>query len=284
MMQPQVPAHPTVKSEDKVSDLAQITIKTQIPDFWTDQPRLWFGQFEVIVADQKLGEKKKFNLVVAKLSKENVQQVSDLILEPPEDKQYTALKERLLNIYEESDTQRIRKLLKEIDLGDQKPSQLLRKMKDLGRGRFPDDTLRILWIGHLPAAVRTVLTISEVTDLTKLAEQADKIMETAEPTEAISEVASSSSTSSTDALVAEISKLSKRIDDMHRQNWKKSDSRSRSPSPRRRYIPSQQRNRKRSTDWVCFYHFRFGRKATRCEQPCSWKSGAALSGKRQTGN
>uniref|UniRef100_A0A2A4JNQ1 DUF7041 domain-containing protein n=2 Tax=Heliothis virescens TaxID=7102 RepID=A0A2A4JNQ1_HELVI len=207
MMQPQVPAHPTVKSEDKVSDLAQITIKTQIPDFWTDQPRLWFGQFEVIVADQKLGDRKKFNLVVAKLSKDHVQQVSDLILEPPEDKPYSALKERLLSVYEESDNQRIRKLLKEIDLGDQKPSQLLRKMKDLGRGRFPDDTLRILWMGHLPAAVRTVLTISEVTDLSKLAEQADKIFETAEPSEAISEVASSSSTSPTYYLTLTTSRI-----------------------------------------------------------------------------
>ncbi|XP_047023448.1 uncharacterized protein LOC124632598 [Helicoverpa zea] len=247
MMQPQVPAQPTVKVEG--SDLAQITIKTQIPEFWTDQPRLWFGQFEVIVADQKLGERKKFNL--------------------------------------ESDSQRIRKLLKEIDLGDQKPSQLLRRMKDLSRGKFPDDTLRILWSGHLPAAVRTVLSTSEVTDLKKLAEQADKIMEAAETNDTVSEVTSGASTSSTDALVAEISKLSKRIDDMHtdRQNRKKSYARSRSPSPRRRrYYPSQQGFRKKSTDWVCYYHFRYGNKATRCEQPCSWKGGATSSEKRQSGN
>lgn len=202
MMQPQVPAQPTVKVEDK--DVAQITTKTQIPEFWTDKPRLWFGQFEVIVADQKLGERKKFNLVVAKLSKNSVQEVSDLILQPPEDKQYAVLKERLLSVYEESDSQRIRKLMKGIDLGDQKPSQLLRKMKDLSRGKFPDDTLRIMWSEHLPATVRTVLSTSEVTDLKKLAEQADKIMEAAETNDTVSEVTSGASTSSTDALVAEI--------------------------------------------------------------------------------
>uniref|UniRef100_A0A2A4JWD1 Uncharacterized protein n=1 Tax=Heliothis virescens TaxID=7102 RepID=A0A2A4JWD1_HELVI len=38
----------------------------------------------------------------------------------------------------------------DIHLGDQKPSQRLRRIKDLGRGRFPDDTLRILWMEHLP--------------------------------------------------------------------------------------------------------------------------------------
>ncbi|XP_026743693.1 uncharacterized protein LOC113505273 [Trichoplusia ni] len=262
MMQPQVPAQPTVKVEGK--DVAQ-----------------------VIVADQKLGERKKINLVVEKLNKDSVQEVSDLILQPPEDKQYAVLKERLLSVYEESDSQRIRKLMKGIDLGDQKPSQLLRRMTDLSRGKFPDDTLRILWSEHLPAAVRTVLSTSEVTDLKKLAEQADNIMEAAETNDTVSEVTSGASTSSTDALVAEISKLSKRIDDMHtdRQNRKKSYARSRSPSPRRRrYYPSQQRFRKRSTDWVCYYHFRFGNKATRCEQPCSWKGGATSSEKRQSGN
>lgn len=133
------------------------------------------------MADQKCGERKKIYLVVAKLSTDSLEQVFDLILEPPEEKPYSVLKERLLIIYEESDTQRMRKLLKETDLGEQKPSRLLRRMKNLCRGKLPDDTLRLLWMGHLPLAARTVLAISEVTDLQKLAEQAAKIIETAEP-------------------------------------------------------------------------------------------------------
>lgn len=294
MMQPVLPpqtkasTQPTapVKSED--GDLSQITTKTQIPEFWADEPRLWFGQFEVIVADQKKGERAKFNVVIAKLNKENVRQVSDLVLEPPADKPYTVLKERLLSIYEETDTQRVRKLLKEIDLGEQKPSQLLRNMKDLARGKFPEDTLRMLWIGHLPAMARTVLAVSDITDLNKLAEQADKIMETAEPRDAISEVAANSSPSSTDLLIAEVSKLSKNIQEMHRSSQRERKPykpRSPSPSPGRRWNnSSQRRDRRRSADWVCFYHFRFGKKASKCEQPCSWKEGAAPSGKQETGN
>nr|XP_037870021.1 uncharacterized protein LOC110385715 isoform X4 [Bombyx mori] len=61
-----------------------------------------------------------------------------------------------------------------MELGDQKPSQLLRRMRDLARDKIPDDTLRVLWQGHLPAPVRTVLAITETKDMEKLAAAADK--------------------------------------------------------------------------------------------------------------
>ncbi|XP_022836513.1 uncharacterized protein LOC111363877 [Spodoptera litura] len=176
-------------------ELATVTISSRIPEFWCDQPRLWFVQCEAILGPQKLSDEARFNLVVAKLGKDVIQQVSDILLKPPENKKFETLKARLLVAYEESENRQFQKLLSEMQLGDQKPSQLLRRMKDLARGKIPDETLIIMWQGHLPSAVRAVLAVSEMKDLEKLAAVADKIMETTRPLNDIAEIQATTSKS-----------------------------------------------------------------------------------------
>ncbi|CAF4741515.1 unnamed protein product [Pieris macdunnoughi] len=78
-----------------------------------------------------------------------------------------------------------------MEICDQKPSQLLRRMRDLGREKYLTDvsTLRILWQSHLPTSVRAVLAVSETKDMDNLATVADKIMETSQQSQ-ISEFSS----------------------------------------------------------------------------------------------
>ncbi|XP_064076271.1 uncharacterized protein LOC135194590 [Vanessa tameamea] len=168
-------------SDSTASELATVTVSSRIPEFWCDQARLWFVQCEVILTPQKLSDEAKFNLVVTKLGKDLIQQVSDILLQQPQTKKYDTLKSRLLAVFEESENRQLQKLLCEIDLGDEKPSQLLRRMRDLARGKIPDETLSIMWQGHLPAAVRSVLAVTDVKDLENLATIADKIMENTRP-------------------------------------------------------------------------------------------------------
>ncbi|XP_028170712.1 uncharacterized protein LOC114360286, partial [Ostrinia furnacalis] len=180
--------------EDKM-ELSAVTVSSRIPDFWRDQPRLWFVQCEAILGPQKLSDEARYNLVVTKLGKEVVEQVSDILLKPPESGKFEALKTRLMTVYEESEMRQFQKLLSEMELGDQKPSQLLRRMSDLARDKIPDETLKIMWQSHLPSSVRAVLAVSDVQVLDKLAAIADKVMETSRPIQ-ISEVQASPSTSS----------------------------------------------------------------------------------------
>ncbi|GBP91735.1 hypothetical protein EVAR_92012_1 [Eumeta japonica] len=70
----------------------------------------------------------------------------------------------------------LQKLLSEVELGDQ-GRRLLRRMRDLVRTKIPDNTLRVMWTGHLPTAVRAVLAVSDTKDLDNLAAVADKIIE-----------------------------------------------------------------------------------------------------------
>lgn len=265
-----------VRGEASENALAQITVSSRIPDFWKESPRLWFAQFEAVVANQKLGDESRYNLTVAKLSREHVEQVSDIVLTPPDTKKYEALKNRLLVVYEESEVRQVQKLLKELELGDQKPSQLLRRMRDLARNKFRDETLSVLWMGHLPAAVQAVLTVSEVKDLEKLATMADKVVETTRFAE-IQELSStrSSVTASQPNLVEQIAQLTQRLNHLETSRSRgRSSGRKGYRKPYRSASQSRDRSgqvKRRNPNWLCFYHFRYKEKANKCIQPCAWQ-------------
>ncbi|XP_060809920.1 uncharacterized protein LOC132904015 [Amyelois transitella] len=203
--------------EEKASDIVLISVSSRIPEFWTDQPSLWFVQFEATVAPQKASDDAQYQLCVAKLGKQVVLQVADLLTSPPKTDKYTTLKSRLLHVYEESETKRIQKLIGEMQLGDQKPSQLLRRMQTLAGKRVTSDTLLILWQNHLPATVRSVLAATAITDAEKLAEVADKVQETSTPTQ----VAEVSRGSTSDGSLAEIlAKLSMEVAELRKSRGK----------------------------------------------------------------
>lgn len=271
--QPAAQQGPENQVKPEYSDVSAISVSNRIPEFWTDQPRVWFIRAEAVLGPQKMGDETQFQVVVSKLGKEAIQQVTDLLIKPPDTKKYEALKSRLLTIYEESENRQIQKLIGEMELGDQKPSQLLRRMRDLGREKIPDDTLRILWQSHLPTAVRAVLAVTEAKDMDNLATVADKIMETSQQPQ-ISELSTPNPIRGDEKILAEIAKLSARIANLERSrsSYRGRDS-SRSRQRSRSRDHSQPRRNPQSEDWLCFYHFRFKERANKCVQPCSWKKG-----------
>lgn len=271
------PAATVPKTEESTAIISTLSVASKIPEFWPENPRLWFYQVEAILTPQKTSDANKYFMIVAKLSKDVIQQVADIVASPPESNKYETLKNRLLQIYEESETRQIQKLISEIELGDQKPSQLLRRMKELARGKIEADTLKILWQGHLPAPVRAVLTVTSAKDLEELAVIADKVMETNQPAQ-INEVARSNQGTSTAfdvaTIMAEIAKINLKIAEMDRGRR-----RYRSRSGYRNSSQSRSRSRPRRTpespDWLCSYHFKFRNRARRCVAPCNWKTKTA---------
>ncbi|KAL4718548.1 hypothetical protein ACJJTC_006432 [Scirpophaga incertulas] len=87
-------------------------------------------------------------------------QVTDILIKPPENDKYKAQKERLLTLFEESASWQVQKLIGEMELGHQRPSQLLRRMRNLAQEKVPDDTLKVLWQSHLPTTVKGILAVS----------------------------------------------------------------------------------------------------------------------------
>lgn len=266
------------------NEMAAISLTSKIPDFWTDQPRVWFIRTEATLAPQKLSDEAKFDLTVSKLSKDVVQQVTDILIEPPATKKFDALKARLLAIYEESANRQLQKLISEMELGDQKPSQLLRRMRELAKDKIPDNTLRMLWQGHLPSPIRAVLAVSDTKVLDNLSTIADNVFENTRATHAVNEIVQqqqqqSSSAKETESLIAEIAKLSCKVAALERsrprfqRRWN-SNTRARSASRNRSRDSSAKRRTPESPDWLCFYHHRFRSRAKKCEEPCAWKARA----------
>lgn len=259
-------------------ELSAISLAAKIPDFWEDKPRLWFLQVEAILAQQKAGDQSNYNIVIAKLGKQAVQQVADILENPPSENKYDTLKARLLSVYEETEAIRLKQLMSDMELGEQRPSQLMRKMRDLARNKIPDDTLVYFWQGHLPPSVRAVVAAADSKNLESLAAIADKVIETFRPNEVAAVQGTSRQSPPKDFITAELAKINSRISEL-------ASSRGRAKSRGRNSSQGRSRSRSRnngrtpnSPDWLCFYHFRYKTKANKCVQPCNWK------GQPPTGN
>ncbi|XP_041974077.1 uncharacterized protein LOC121736204 [Aricia agestis] len=274
------PANPTTQAVIKTeeSNLATISVSTRIPEFWVELPRLWFAQFEATMNPQKQGDDCKFQLVISKLGRDALQQVSDIVYKPPDSNKYQALKDRLLQVFEESPERQFQRLVSELDLGSQKPSQLLRKMRELARNcQASEETVQSLWFSRLPPAVRAVLAASADQKLDNLSPIADKVMESMHQTSLTGELANigcHSAQVSVDKelctqmnnLMLEVAALRNEVRRKPRFNFRgRSRSRSRS-----RYGSNSVARTPESPDWLCHYHFRFGARSRRCEEPCNF--------------
>lgn len=268
-------------SPSATAAIDSVALSSRLAEFWTDQPRVWFIRTEAIIASQRLADEAKFDLVISKLNKEVIAQVTDILINPPSSGKYEFLKNRLLTIYEESQNRKIEKLISELELGEQKPSQLLRRMRELATNKFPDDTLRVLWQNRLPSQVRVVLAVSEGKDLESLATIADKVAEVTH-TAHVAELTPPPQPSFDAApILAEIAKINTRLRSLHpfrsrsrsvmrgRGFGRNGPNRSR---PRTSAGRSASWSRDRSENRMCFYHNRFRENARKCTKPCAWKN------------
>ncbi|GFW77348.1 transposon Tf2-6 polyprotein [Trichonephila clavipes] len=161
----------------------------------------------------------------------------------------------------ESSHQEIRKLLIGEELGDRRPSELLRVMRRRAESHsVPDDLMLELFQQHLPTRVQSILAAISPLTLEKAAEVADRVMEVTPI--AVSACSVSSDKNSIEShVLEEIKKLNLRIDEISR-------SRSRS---RNRNLPFHKRNRSKSKTYEqCWYHYKFGSAAQKCHPPCKF--------------
>ncbi|KFD50073.1 hypothetical protein M513_09033 [Trichuris suis] len=157
-------------------------LAVKLPPFWPADPQLWFAQAEAQFSLRAItSQQTKFNYVISSLSWEYAAEVRDLILSPPATQPYDTLKEQLTMRTTASEQRRLQQLLSAEDLGDRKPTQLLRHMQQLlgNKIRSVDDALfRELFLQRLPSSVRMILASStETMSVQTLAEIADRILE-----------------------------------------------------------------------------------------------------------
>ncbi|XP_015921516.1 uncharacterized protein [Parasteatoda tepidariorum] len=185
----------------------------KIPIFNITDPHLWFHMVEAtfqLATPKPITESKtKFNYCFAHLPPEVAAVVRDVIITPNAEDPFKKLKEEVIARCGETKSQEIRRLLSGEQLGDRKPSELLRTMQRRAESHEISDSLLLeLFLNQLPQHVQSILAAIPSLNSTRAAEIADKVMEVSTSSE-VCEV--SSSQQCTFELLEEVKALRKEV-------------------------------------------------------------------------
>lgn len=242
------------------------TVQIKIPPFWKADPDLWFLQIEAQFTSCGIrADLSKYNQIVGKLDTDTLTAVSDIVKNPPVNNKYETLKNRLTHQFADSDRKKLKTLFNDLSLVDEKPSDLLRKMKDKSCNKVGNDLLLELWTNRLPQQIQAILSCS-TEPLEQQVLMADKIYETIDHN-------SINALSRHGDFHKQICKLEEKIDSLQKDI---NDSRSRNRSAKRDRYPSRSPSRSKNNPNHCWYHQQFRGKAIKCDPkmkpPCSYKT------------
>ncbi|XP_011883567.1 PREDICTED: uncharacterized protein LOC105570738 [Vollenhovia emeryi] len=242
-------------------------VAVRVPPFWNDEPELWFAQLEgQFTISEITQDSTKYSYALSQLNSSQIKEIKDVITQPPAADKYKAVKQALIQRMSVSQEQRTRQLLELEELGDRKPSQFLRHLRTLAGNNVPDSLLRTLWLERLPQQAQMILATRTDDRLNDVAEQADRIHEMTNKA-----VVASTYTPSATSLEAKVEALIKQVASLttHLSRDKKRDKKSERKRSRSR---SQKSAKGANNEKHCYYHNRFGEKAQKCTQPCTYKS------------
>ena len=237
------------------------TVSLKLSPFWQEDPALWFHQVEAQFAAKGITQQlTKYHYIVSSLAPEIARRFV-MLLSLLADAPFDTLKERLVSRTSLTESQRMQKLLFLEPLGDQKSSQLLRRIEQLANKTGSDNPiLQEIFLTRLPVAVQLVLKSHPEKSTEQLASLADSLV-------AVTPEASLPGSFSTIAPVAAnidtIASLRSELEDLkfqfslQQKTGKFSPPSTTSPSVT-----------------LCWYHARFGKDATKCKKPCSMSGNA----------
>ncbi|GFQ65737.1 uncharacterized protein TNCT_291661 [Trichonephila clavata] len=160
------------ESGEDISFVNRVAVK--IPPVWKTNIPLWLKQYETAFSLARIiNDETKFSHLIANIDLETLEHVSNIILNPPVADKYLTLKNRLISEFQDTETQQIKKLLSDLQLGDKKPSFLLRQIRELSLNKISENFFKNLWMQRLPVNVQAILSAS-TDNLSQLAHIADK--------------------------------------------------------------------------------------------------------------
>ena len=265
---------------------SQASTPFRAPAFTSHDPSLWFTILDVNFKAQNITSSLlQFSHACTLLPSDVVSQVSDAIASASSsDTPYEDLKKAVLKRLESSVTARLQELLSKEELGNEKPSDLLRRMKKLLGDKFQSfdqSMFTHLFYQRLPPALqRNLFSVKGKLSLDDLAQLADDYMASTPAEPSIAAVTAPPDTQlahlitqltlKVNSLEAQLTQRVKSLEERLSDSFQR---RPRSPSPRRFRQRSPSRNR---TPGVCYYHDRFRENAIKCTKPCSF-SGQPLN-------
>ena len=230
----------------------------KLPTFWSANPKAWFAQAEAQFALRHISnDDTKYYHIISALDSDTATRALSILSQPPETDKYKAIKDFLVDAFDLSDYERASKLLNTKGLGDSKPSELMDYMLALLGDHKPCFLFKFLFLQQLPTSIRTALSSATITDYRQLALEADKYYLSSQ-----SPVVQNTESVALNSVVPDptISVVSR-------------------DRPQPQPAPHTRVSRADATNHLCWYHRKYGQKARRCEQPCSFtNSGNAKPG------
>lgn len=258
----------------------------KIPPFWKHDPGLWFIQIEAMFQTNRItSDITRYNHIVSSLDAETMREVADILRNPPKEGKYLQLKSEIIRRFSDSADQQLHKALAEVQLGDKKPSQLLRQLQSLAGNRASEDVIRIRWLALLPPSIVRCLKILRAATLNEQAQLADELMENhsapfimatnstdnrpVSPNHRFTDAVLTNLAQDMSAMRLAMNDLVARIEELtrtvsHRDSHTPYRGRSRQRSHSREFPPS--------TGSECFYHRKYGAKAKHCTPPCTYNT------------
>lgn len=240
----------------------------KLPPFWREEPEIWFLQVESSFNLNGITQDTtKYEYLLSHLDPSILYVVKDIIVNPPTIGRYAAMKARIVKHFAESDEGQLKKLLSGLELGDQKPSHLLHKMKSLAGTRVSNEMMRTMFLERLPEKVKCILAVTDTADLDNLAGIADKICE--QYSTSICAVSSKTQANhGSDDVSEKLDQIITRIDALERHSRQRQRNRSVENQP----TDSRSKSRSRKDSGLCWYHWLFAQKASKCVNPCKFSS------------
>lgn len=261
-------------------------VNIRLPTFWPNSIATWFIQAEAQFNIGRItSDVKKYNYVVSALPQDIAESLMDIFQNPPQIDLYKNLKDTLIQRNSLSLEKRIRQLISDEEIGDRKPSEFYRYMKQLAgtTGTVGDEFIQKLWISRLPNVINISLIPLSGKGIDVLLSNADKVHEALQNEKSVSSIAraipKNDQNTEISELKAEINALKNMISNI-RFNNSNSRSRSRTHSENSHRsnsnARSKSRNRKSSARGsLCWYHFKFGDHAQKCISPCQRKASSS---------
>jgi hypothetical protein len=250
----------------------QTSVTLSLPAFWLAYASGWFAHVESRFRTRRIfDEWDRFDLIVAALDSDTILSVHHLVTLPPEDEPYTALKEGLLHNHQLTDYQRIEKLFAVERLGSRKPTQMLSQMMELcPEGEQQSKFFVFLFLHNL----RIMLGDDDHQDVHALAVKADKLQALYGHLQ--------------HGAVSVVEDGDGAVNAVKGGGFKKgrggnNNSRGRggsrlaksgtAPSTAAAAAEASTSPAALTQDsaGLCYYHWTYGEKASRCRKPCSWQ-------------
>jgi hypothetical protein len=245
------------------SHIEEVSTVSFVAPKYEDDAELWFRQLEAKFAVSRIrAQLSKYYIAFGNLPGVLLKPVVASLGKPSDcDRPYDDLKNAVLSRESLSVTQRIDAVLKDVAMGDRKPSDYFSHLKELAGDNFSEDAVYKIWLLRIPAALKPTLIVLQKEPLKYRLSVADELMELQGTTGQVAAVAAVDRkdrfSEFREELLAEMRGMLANV--LHSPV-----SRGRPRSQNRDRSQSRPPPRPKKVHELCWHHFKFGEKAYKC--------------------